>query len=57
MFMEVIIIFKAIDASLYTKWKSGLIPCPVKSFVKSVNARIIYLSLLLFIDTVSIALQ
>ena len=50
--MEVIFIFKDIDASISMKLKPGLIQNLLKSSVKSVKARIIYLSLLFFIYVV-----
>ena len=57
MFMEVIVIFKYVYASLSMKWKPGLIPRLLKSSVNSVKAFIIYLSLLFFIALVRMALQ
>ena len=53
MSMVSIVIFKAFDASLSMKWNPGLVPWIFKSSVNSVKARIIYLSLILFIDVVS----
>ena len=43
LFMEVISIFKYVYASLYMKYKPGLIPRLFKSSIKSVKAWIIYL--------------
>ena len=57
MLMEVIVIFKALDASISIKWKLGLIPRLFKSSIKSVMSHIISLSLLLFIDVAQMALQ
>ena len=57
MFMEVIVSFKAVYASLSMKWKPGLIPQIFKSSVNDVKALIIPLSPLLFIAVVSMALQ
>ena len=57
MFMEVIVIFKFVDASLSMKWNPGSIPRLLKSSVNSVKAFIIYLSLLVFIDLVSMELK
>ena len=47
--MVVIYIFNAVDASLSMKWNPVLILRIFKSIVNDVKARIIYLSLLLFI--------
>ena len=57
MFMEVIVIFKAVDDLLSMKWKPGLITRIYKSSVNDVKSIIISLSLLLFNAVVSIALQ
>ena len=57
MFIEVIVIFKAADASLSIKWKPVLITHIFKSYVKSVKARIISLSLIFFIYVVMIVLK
>ena len=57
MFMEVIVIFKYVDASLSIKWKIGLIIRLFNHSVKSVKARIISLSLIFFIAVVRMALQ
>ena len=57
MFMEFIVIFKAVYASLYMEWKPGLIPQIIKSSVNYVKALIIPLSLLFFIDVVRMKLQ
>ena len=55
--MEVIVIFKVIDASLSMKWKPGLIPQLLKSSVNDVKALIISLSLLFLIAVVRMVLQ
>ena len=52
MFMEVIVIFKDVDTSLYMKWKPGLIPQLFKYSVNYVKALIISLSLLFFVALV-----
>ena len=57
MFMDVIIIFKAVDASLSMKLKPGLIPQILKYSVNDVRALIISLSLILFIYVVRMKLQ
>ena len=57
MFMIVIVIFKAADVSLSIKWKGGTIPRIFKPLVHYVKALIIYLSPLLFIALVRMALQ
>ena len=57
MFMEVIVIFKAVDESLSMKWKPGLIPCLFKSLVNDVKAVILSLLLLLFVALVNITSQ
>ena len=55
--MEVIVVFKAVDASLSMKCKPGLIRCIFKSSVKSVKACSISLSLIFLIAVVSMVLQ
>ena len=55
--MEVIVVFKAVDASLSMIWKPGVIPQNFISSVNYVKARIISLSLLFFIAVFSMALQ
>ena len=57
MFMFVIVILKAVDASLYIKWNPGLITQLFKYSVNSVKACIISLSLLLLIAVVRMELQ
>ena len=57
MFMEVIVIFKEVYASLSMKCKYGLIPQIFKYSVNDVKALIIYLPLLLFISVVRMALK
>ena len=57
MFMEAIVIFKDVDASLFMKWKPRLILRLFNSYVKSLKACIIYLSLTLFIAVVRMELQ
>ena len=57
MSMVAIIIFKDFDASLFIKWNHGLILQLFKYSVSSVNARIIYMSVLLFISVVRMVLQ
>ena len=56
-FLVVIFSFKAVDDSLSMKWNPGWIPRLFKSSVKDVKALIISLSLLFFIDVVSMKLQ
>ena len=55
--MVVIVIFKAVDASLSMKWKPGLISWIFKSSYNYVKALIIYLSLLFFVYVVRMVLQ
>ena len=57
MFIEVIVIFQAVEDSLYMKWKPGLIPQLFKSSVKYLNSGIISFSLIFFIYVVSMELQ
>ena len=57
MLMVVIIIFKAVDASLSMKWKHGWIPWIFKSSVKDVKVLIISLSIIFFITAFRMALQ
>ena len=57
MYVEFIVIFKAVDASLSIKWKTGLIPRIFKFSFKPVKDRIISFPLLYFIAVFSIALQ
>ena len=57
MFMEVIVIFKAIDASLSMKWNHGLIPRLLKSSVNDVKSLIVSLSLLFFVAVFRMVLQ
>ena len=57
MFMVIFFSFKALDSSLFMKWKSGLIPRIFKSSVNYVKALVISLLLLLFIAVVSMVLQ
>ena len=57
MFMVIIVIFKAVDASFSMRWKHGLIPRLFKSSVNDVKAFIVSLSLLFFIAVVRMALQ
>ena len=57
LFMVDIVIFKAVDALLFMKWKPGWIPRIFKSTVKDVKYLIISLSLPLLIALFSMALQ
>ena len=56
-YIVVIAIFKAVDDSFAIKWNHGLIPQPFKSVVNSVKVLIIYLSFLLFVAVIKMALQ
>ena len=57
MVMEVIVIFKAVNASLSIKWKPWLIYQIFKSSVNDVKSLIISLSILFFITVVRMVLQ
>ena len=57
MFMVLIVIFKAVDASLSMKYNPGLILMLFKYLVNSVKDRIISLSLLFFTAVVSMEFQ
>ena len=57
MFMEFIVVFKAVDASLSIECKPGLIPQNFKSSVNDVKDLIILLSLIFFIAVVRMVLQ
>ena len=57
MSMVAIVIFTAVDAKLFMKWKPGLILSTFISSVNYVKDRIISLSFLFFIDVVMMALQ
>ena len=57
MFMEFIVIYKALYDSLPIKVKPGLIPLIFKSSVNYVKALIVSLSLLLFVVLVRMVLQ
>ena len=57
MLMVVIVIFKAVDASISMKWKPGLIPRLFKSSGNYVKACIVSFSLLFFVDVFWVVLR
>ena len=56
MFMEVIVMFKPVDASFSMKWKPGLIPQLFNYSVNDVKSLIVSLSPLFLISVVRMAL-
>ena len=57
MSIVIVAILKYVDASFSMKCNPGLIPWIFNSVVNDVKARIIYLSVLLFVYVVMMALQ